>query len=162
LSDLTIESRRFGHIEARGEDLIHFDGLPGFERARRFVLLDHDRGSPFGWLVCVDTPDLGFVVTDPRNFFPDYRPQLAPGHWCRVEADEKTPLEMLAIVGVREGEVSLNLAAPLVVNPANRKGAQVILEPCDYSTRERLPRLEEADPNGQEPDADADPNAADR
>lgn len=139
MSSLCIESRRFGRIEAEASDLIHFDGLPGFEQANRFLLLDHDRSSPFGWLVCVDTPELGFVVTDPRNFFPDYRPAIESRHWRRVDADAKTPVELLAIVALHDGAASLNLAAPLVVNPENRRAAQVILEGGDYSTREPLP-----------------------
>ncbi len=139
MSSLRIESRRFGPIEAKTEDLIHFDGLPGFEAARRFLLLDHDRSSPFGWLVCVDSPELGFVVTDPRMFFPDYRPRIDSRHWHRVEATAKTPVELLAIVGLHDGQASVNLAAPLVVNPDNRRAAQVILEDADYSTREPLP-----------------------
>ena len=39
-------------------------------------LLHHDRESPFGWLLCVDDPELAFAVTDPCQFFPAYRPEL--------------------------------------------------------------------------------------
>lgn len=138
-----IDSQRFGRIEAKSSDLIHFDGLPGFPRARRFVLLRHDRESHFAWLVSADDPTLAFVVTDPRDFFPEYRPELAPGKLRSVCGEGDEQLELLTIADVRAGEVYLNLAAPLVLNPANRRAIQVILDRGNHSSREVLrPRAE--------------------
>ncbi len=132
---LVIESARFGRIELEPENLIRFDGLPGFPAARRFALLRHDQESLFGWLVCADEPELGFAVTDPRQFFPDYAPGLEPAYLRAVEGEESGDVELLAIANVREGEIHLNLAAPLLLNPSRRRGAQVILESGGLTTR---------------------------
>jgi len=135
----SIESPRFGTLEGETGDLIQFDGLPGFAGLRRFVVLQHDRDSPFGWLQSVDRPELAFPVTDPRSFFPDYRPALRSALLSAVAAEPTDELDWLAIATVAEGSVSLNLAAPLLINPARRRGVQAILEEGQWSTREPLP-----------------------
>ena len=130
-----IESRRFGPIDASQSDFLHCDGIPGFPAARRFLLLRHDRDSAFAWLVCAEDPELAFVVTDPWNFIPDYRPELELRHLRSVEADPGTSVEVLVIVDVRGGEIRLNLAAPLLVNAERRRAAQVILERGEHPIR---------------------------
>lgn len=130
-----IQSRRFGAIEASPSDFLRCDGIPGFPAARRFVLLRHDRESAFAWLVCADDPELAFVVTDPLHFVPEYRPELELRHLRSVGAEPGSSVEVLVIVDVRGGEIRLNLAAPLIVNPARRLAAQVILERGDHPIR---------------------------
>ena len=56
-----------------------------------------------------------------------------------MEADSADGLELYAIVTVREGGATLNLAAPLLVNAAAGRGAQVILDQGNHTTREPLP-----------------------
>jgi flagellar assembly factor FliW len=136
---VAIESARFGAIELETSQLIHFDGLPGFPDLRRLAVLQHDRESPFGWLLSLERPELAFPVTDPRQFFPDYRPALEPGHLRALDAEPADELEWLVIGRIAEGTVSLNLAAPVVINPRNRRGVQAILEPGRFSIREPLP-----------------------
>ena len=149
----TIESPRFGTFEVESGDLIQFDGLPGFAELRRFVVLQHDRESPFGWLQSVDRPELAFPVTDPRSFFPNYRPALRAALLSDLAAEPTDELDWLAIATLAEGSVSLNLAAPLLINRARRRGVQAILEDDGWSTREPLPKPKASsaartDPNG--------------
>jgi len=124
---VVIASRRFGHIETEASELIHFDGLPGFPQARRFLLMQHDGETPFAWLVCADEPDLGFVVANPWQFFPDYRPELDASHLRGVGAEVEADLELLTIADVRSNEIHLNLAAPLLLNASTHRGRQLIL-----------------------------------
>lgn len=70
------ESLRFGRIDAREEEIIHFPGVPGFPEARRFVFREHDCGVGFGWMLCVDDPALAFVVADPAQFVHGYAPEI--------------------------------------------------------------------------------------
>jgi len=142
---LVIESSRFGKIEAPSSNVIEFDGLPGFPRAHRFVLLEHDRESLFRWLVCADEPELAFVVTDPRHFFPGYAPQL-PASLASAETQDSPGLAVLAIADVRAGQVHLNLAAPLVIDLEKRRATQVILEGSEYPVRQRVGAEEAKEP----------------
>lgn len=136
---LSVETRRFGRIEARPEEVVCFPELPGFAGARRFVVREHDRDSVFGWLLSLDVPDLAFVIANPWHFFPDYAPEIRPAVLKQVAAKTVDDVQIVAIATVGRETLSLNLAAPIVINPATRRGAQVILEQDDYSTGALVP-----------------------
>lgn len=140
MAEMTIESQRFGRIETEEDQIFHFAGLPGFAEAKRFVLVRHDRESPFEWMICVDDPELGFVVTDPRQFFPTYPDGESPELHRAVGQKPESPIDLLAIVQLREGEPTLNLMAPVVLDPETHRGAQVILEGTRHELRTPLPK----------------------
>lgn len=135
---LRIETAHFGTIEAREDDLIHFPGLPGFPAARRFLVRRHDRGADFGWLLCADDPALAFVVASPWRFRPDYAPAIPAQTLRALGAGGADELEVLALATVAADGVTLNLAAPIVIHPGTRRGAQVILEEPGHPTRVRV------------------------
>ncbi len=141
---VVIESRRFGRIEVAPDQVIHLPGLPGFPQARRFVLCGHDRGDAFGWLISADVEDLAFVVADPWAWFPDYSADLDTRHLRSLGVDSAHALEVLVIATITADGVTLNLAAPLLVNPNTRSGQQVILERSAWGTREAIPKAEVA------------------
>lgn len=133
---VTVRSERFGELVVPEERIITFQaGLIGFPVARRFVLLEPSRtGSPFRRLVCLDDPELGFVLCDPEEFWPGYRQQVPrPG----AVAGE---LAVLVIVTVPSDavEMTANLLAPLVVDVELLSGWQVILDGADYQTQHRV------------------------
>ncbi len=142
---IAIESTRFGRFEVDESDLIHFPGLPGFPGAERFVVMQHDQSNVFAWLISVDMPDLALVVTEPSQFFPDYRPPMSERQLRALgvsQEQEMASLDVLAIASFRDHKVTLNLAAPLVVNVHTRRGTQVILEDDRFRVRQELPALE--------------------
>ncbi|MFQ5416762.1 MAG: flagellar assembly protein FliW [Myxococcota bacterium] len=136
---LAITSPRLGRVELTEAQLIDFDGLPGFAELRRFAVVQHDRESPFGWLLSVERPELALLVADPRLFFPNYRPELEPAHLRALGAGDDDELDLLAIGRIEDGALCLNLAAPVVVNARNRRGVQAILERGGWSTHEIVP-----------------------
>lgn len=136
---LTIETRRFGRLEVPESDCIRFRGLPGFPDAERFVVMQHDEGSVFAWMVSVDHPDLAFVVTDPWQFFPGYRPPVERSHLRQIDVESPEDFELLVLVSFRDDAVTLNLAAPVIINARDRKGVQLILDSSEYGVREEIP-----------------------
>jgi flagellar assembly factor FliW len=142
---LTIETTRFGTLEVPASECIRFGGLPGFPDADRFVVMQHDAESVFAWMVSAENPDLAFVVTDPWQFFPDYRPPLEPRHLRQIGVDSPEDFELLALVSFRDDRVALNLAAPILINARDRKGVQLILDSSEYGVREEIPT---PDPEG--------------
>ena len=44
---VTIETTRFGKIEADSDAILHFSAMPGFSGARRFVVVDHSETDSF-------------------------------------------------------------------------------------------------------------------
>lgn len=141
-----IETTRFGRLEVNEADAYRFGGMPGFPQADRFVLMQHDTGDTFAWMVSLEVPDLAFVVADPWQFFPEYRPPLEPRHLSQIGVEEAEDFELLCLVSFPDGQTALNLAAPILINAKQRQGAQVILEAEDLSVRESIPPLEAAEP----------------
>lgn len=145
---LVIETTRFGRLEVDGSEAFRFGGMPGFPNADRFVLMQHDKqpdgGSVFAWMISLEIPDLAFVVADPWQFFPDYRPPLEPRHLKSIGVEAAEEFELLAMVSFQGGETCLNLAAPILINARERIGAQVILDAEDLSVRQAIPAAEPA------------------
>ncbi len=136
---IQFENHRFGQIEVNESTIIHFPGLPGFPEARRFVVMEHDRDSYFGWLVCVDDPDLAFAITDPWQFFPDYRPPVELRHLKALGVEKPEDLLIMTIAHLGGEHPTLNLVAPLLLNSAQNRGEQVIFDRSEYSHRTAIP-----------------------
>jgi flagellar assembly factor FliW len=128
-----LRSERFGDYEVPADRVIHFpDGLVGLPHARRFALVDSPRpDSPFRCLLCLDAPELGFVVCDPTLLWPDYAadlPALGPA----------TAVLGLVTVPERAVEMTVNLMAPLVIDSESRTGRQLVLDTGRWTTRQPL------------------------
>jgi flagellar assembly factor FliW len=136
-STVWLHSKRFGDYEVPAERVLTFpQGLIGFRDAHRFALLDASRpGSPFRCLVCLDEPELGFVVCDPVALWPTYAADLPPPEHGRAE---DTAVLALVTVPSNALEMTANLMAPLVVDCQSRTGWQCVLDTGRYSTRHPL------------------------
>ena len=130
------EHRRFGELQTDASSVIEFPGLPGFPRARRFVVRGHDLGSAFAWLISLDDPELAFVIADPWAYVPAYRPSLDSRSLAAIDCEPDDELHIVSLVTFPDSALALNLAAPLVINLRSRKGHQVVLEDDAYSLRE--------------------------
>src|SRR5512141_265509 len=128
---------RFGEFEADPRDILSFpDGLPGFEQCHRFVVLSSMTMAPLQCLHAVDGPAATFLTIDPRLVLPKYRCVLGAGDLLRLNADDKTLLLWLALVAVdQKGEATVNLRAPVVINPSRMVGYQVVPSNSLYPLR---------------------------
>jgi flagellar assembly factor FliW len=131
---------RFGEFEADPRDVLNFpDGLPGFEQCHRFVVLSSMTMAPLQCLHAVDGPAATFLAVDPRLVLSTYRCVLTQGDMARLGADDKTVLLWLALVAVDEsGEATVNLRAPVVINPSRMTGFQVVPSNSLYPLRHPL------------------------
>lgn len=118
-------------------DVIRFaHGLPGFEACRGFVLLAADALGPVQCLKAVEGPPASFLVIDPRRVLPDYRCELSEADRRRLGAGDADTLLWLALVTIEiDGTITVNLRAPIVVNPAQMVGCQVVPYHCVYPLR---------------------------
>lgn len=135
---IRVEHRRAGRIDLDASQLLHFSGLPGFPEARDFALAQHGPDSPFAWLASLDLLDLAFVVAEPAKLFADYAPELGRRELAAVGAAAREEVLLLAIVNATQGEVCLNLAAPILVNARTRRAAQVVLPDASLKLRARI------------------------
>ena len=129
-----------GGLHPRPEDVIAFpDGLPGFEVCRRFVVISHDDAQPFQCLQGLDAPCPAFLTIDPTLALKRYRLILSPADRLRLDVKEGDALLWLAIVMVGPDETAtVNLRAPLVINPRLMVGFQVMPHQSLYPIRHPL------------------------
>ena len=141
---IRIDQTRFGLIEVEDDTLIRFpNGVIGFPNETGFVLLERGEGRMVSYLQSVTTPGLAFPVIDGSYFgeYPDPPVETLAKSAGLTEGD----YAMMVIVAVRNDTKALeaNLLAPLIINVAKRRGAQVVLDPRKYSAQTSL-----ADPIG--------------
>ena len=128
---------RFATSKVNPRDVLLFpDGLPGYETTKEFVLLDVPEQAPLKVLHAVNGSDTCFLVVDPKAVLPSYRCEPGSSDRLRLGADDDSALVWLAIVIVSDnGEVAVNLRAPIVINPARMTGRQVMPNACVYPLR---------------------------
>lgn len=136
---MNIESQRFGTLDISEEELLTFSaGVIGFPSEQRFALVPHHGSGYIAWLQSVSTPGLAFPVVSAHAFgdkYPDV-PVAAAAKDAGIDGDEDTLAVMVVLCALANQPATVNLLAPIVVNAATRRGAQVILEGTRYSTRE--------------------------
>jgi flagellar assembly factor FliW len=132
---------RFGEIEYDPDNLIHFaEGLIGFEELRDFVVMPNQKKGPLFWIQSVEDPEVAFVLTDPTNFFVDYKVVPDRRERAKLGLGDEDDCFVLSVVTVPpDRKVTLNLMAPILFAPANNRAVQVVLEKSSYSTRHPLP-----------------------
>ena len=119
---------RFGSFETDSRWVVTIsDGLPGFEKCRRFVLITSPQLEPLQCLQGLEDDKPSFLAIDPRLAQPGYPAALSEEDRRRLEvSDDTAPLLWLGLVTVRDETVLVNLRAPVVINPTRMIGLQVI------------------------------------
>jgi flagellar assembly factor FliW len=108
-------------------------GLPGFEDCRNFVLVASPSLDPFRLLQGAGAKAPSFVSIDPALVDPAYRTSLTPADLMRLEARPSDTLLWLALVAAKpDGRATVNLRAPIVINPASMRGIQVLAHDSPY------------------------------
>jgi flagellar assembly factor FliW len=136
---LEIRTTRYGEMETVqvSEDAILAfpEGVPGFERHRRFALIQDPKLAPFCWLQSLHDPLVGFLVIEPGLLVADYAFDIADPDVELLGLVDAAQAQVLSILVVPEDvrAMTANLQAPLIVNPLKRIAKQVIL------TDERFP-----------------------
>lgn len=136
-----INSRRFGQISVRPDQIIILTpGLLGFSKYHRYILIEHQKESPFLWLQSLENPDLAFVVIDPSLIIPGYRLRNLEEirHELEAEPEDIKTLVILTIPSGRPQEMTANLMGPVVINLKTRRGKQLIVEEPRYSHKHRI------------------------
>jgi flagellar assembly factor FliW len=131
----------FGTFVVDAADILSFpQGLPGFESCRHFVLVSSPEIAPLQCLHGVDEAPASFIAIDPRLVVPDYPCALADADRDRIGAAKDAPLVWLALATLdADGRATVNLRAPVVIDPASMAGCQVMPHDSLYSLRHRLP-----------------------
>ncbi len=135
---------RFGEIEYDEKNLLHFPaGLIGFPTLHDFIVMPNKKQGPLFWIQSADDPAIAFVLTDPSNFFPDYRVSPDDSERQLLHIGDDDPCYVLTVVTVPPDQnITLNLTAPILFTPKSNRAMQIILENTNYQTKTPLPKIE--------------------
>lgn len=113
------------------------EGMLGFSRLTRYVLVRDESLHPFLWLRCMDDPDLAFPVVDPQLIDKDYMRLIPAKELAGLKIRNRSELLVLVVAILRQepGESSVNLKAPLLINHTKMIGRQIILTETDANMR---------------------------
>ncbi len=102
-------------------------GLLGFERIKNYVLLSKPQEEPFMWLQMLDEGRKAFLVVSPFLVLPDYQPDIAEDDVKFLELTDPADALLVNIVTLRgNGQATINLKGPVVINRHTMVGKQVI------------------------------------
>ncbi|WP_394186916.1 flagellar assembly protein FliW [Metabacillus halosaccharovorans] len=138
---MKINTKYHGVIEVEESNYIHFQhGIPGFLEEREFILLPVDKESPFFIMQSRQTPELGFVVTNPFLFFEEYEFEISEHEKEELKINKETEIQILSILSVKDpfSESTANLQAPIVVNKTSNLAKQIILNDTLYTTKHKF------------------------
>jgi flagellar assembly factor FliW len=137
---MVIETREFGFIEIKEEDILKFpNGIYGFEDIKEYVILkqNDEPDSPVMWMQAVRNMHIRFIILDPLSVVDEYKPDIPESLFEELGAKsiEMLRLFVIAVVPKDIKDMTVNLKSPIVVNIENNTAAQVVLENPEYPVR---------------------------
>jgi len=139
---MKLTGTRFGEIDFGPSDVVFFkEGLIGFPEMKEFVLVSHKDDSPFRWLQSVQEPTIAFLCAVPQHFVPDFNPTLTIAVAEALKLKGETERFVLTTASIPAGHpesMTLNLAAPILVNAKTRSALQFVLEDEAYTVKHRV------------------------
>ena len=137
---MQITTKVFGEITIDDDKIIHFPkGIIGFPDLTEFTLVhDEEKGTDsIHWLQSIQEPAFAMPVMDPLIVCPDYNPE-ADDELFNV-LGEINPEELLVLVTVTVPKdltkMSVNLKGPIVINAAEKRALQIIVEGDEYKVK---------------------------
>ena len=137
---MNINTKIFGEIGVDESKIITFpSGIIGFPDLKQFLLI-HDeekQDSTISWLQSIEEPAFAMPVVDPLNIIGTYNPTVEDELLLNLgDLDEKEMLVLVTITVPQDiTKMTVNLAAPIVVNAKNKKAVQIIIDDPEYKVK---------------------------
>lgn len=112
--------------------------LPGLAPLLDFSLDAVDGAEGLFSLRSTDDAGVRLFLLDPAVYVPDYRPSLAPSQLEPLAA-ELAGLRVFVVANPAAEGTTVNLMAPILLNPISGLCSQVVLEGSQWPVRARLP-----------------------
>lgn len=131
---MKVNTRLFGEIDITDDKIVRLEtGIIGFPDLKNFTIIyDNEKGTNTSimWFQSLDEPQFAMPVLSPIDIRPDYDPHI--NDELLIPLGEIKPENLLVLVTVKvpqniEG-MTVNLKAPIIINTANMKGGQLIVE----------------------------------
>ena len=138
---ISFQNTKFGDVTIDASNIVTFpQGLPGFERFTRFGLFEVEEEAPFLRLLCLDEPNLGFVLVNPVLVWPEYEPNVGEEEFEGLGIDSVANLAIYCVVTLSKipEEVTANLRGPICINTDSMVAKQMILVDEEYNTKHSI------------------------
>jgi len=131
-------------ISNRGfsEKMFYFpDGLPGFKENKEFAFVFNEKSNPFIIMNFCGETKLSFMCLDPFFIFRDYKPTTSEEDEMALNASSTDELVFLTIVKIDKENIAkgnfsegvIITKSPLVINPQNNYGKQIVIDKPEYA-----------------------------
>ncbi|MBQ6773236.1 MAG: flagellar assembly protein FliW [Synergistaceae bacterium] len=138
MSDMIINTARFGEVSYKEEDVLFFPrGIPAFENNHKWILAGSD-DSAIKWLQNIEDGDLALPVTSPDAVRPDYNARIPEDELRLIGSVNPADLALLIVVSIPRDapwNMTANLRAPILINLKTHKAVQVIALNEEYPIR---------------------------
>src|SRR5699024_4935154 len=141
---MNIQTKYLGNIDVEEAKVIQFPaGLPGFIDETKFVLLDLPGNEAFQILQSVTSEHIAFIVTNPYQFYHEYEFELEVNVLESLSINSEEDVIVLTIVTLKDPfhTSTMNLKAPIILNSAEMRGKQYILNMSDYTVSGSVSRF---------------------
>ena len=135
---MQIDTLRFGTVEVDEAKVIEFgDGVPGLEQYRRYALLQFEESYPIVWLQSMDDTGICLPVLDTFSVLPEYVFDIEESDVRALELKEPEDIHVVSVVVIPEDiqGMTVNLAAPIIINTITGKAKQIVLTGSEYNVR---------------------------
>ncbi|NNE65150.1 MAG: flagellar assembly protein FliW [Pyrinomonadaceae bacterium] len=123
MPSISIKGKDYEYSDSTVIDLV--EGMIGLPDMKRAVLVEDPDFNPFYWLASLDDDASRFIVVETKLLFPDFSPE---SHMSNGNDVLDPDILYFAVVNVSSDwtKTTVNLKAPILLNPHTRRAAQVI------------------------------------
>ena len=138
---MLIQTKYHGEKDIDPEHIITFEkGIPSFENEKKFILLEFGEDTTYFIMQSINTPALAFLLTDPFQFFPNYKFAISESIIGTLKIGNKEDVATFGILTVKDpfDETTINLNGPIIINTKEKLGKQLVLNDGNYHTKHLL------------------------
>lgn len=138
---MRINTRVFGEVDIEDSKILHFPmGIIGFPELTDFALIhdaEKEGACVIRWLQSVQEPTFAMPVMDPLAVKADYNPEVEDELLKPIGTLDPEEVLVLVTLTVPSDvtKMTVNLQAPIIVNAAEKKACQIIVDTEKYPIR---------------------------
>jgi len=135
---MQIETLRFGSVEIDETKLITFsEGIPGLEEYCTYALLQFEESYPIIWLQSVDEGGICLPVLDTFAVLTGYVFDIDDEDVKLLGLNSPEDLHVVSVLVIPDElqRMTVNLAAPIIINTVSGMAKQIMLSGSDYNVR---------------------------
>lgn len=134
---MIVKTAHFGDIDVNEEQILSFpDGLLGMEDLHRFIIAEDENTAPISWLQSIDNGSIALPVVNVFDVEEEYILDVGDEDIERLQIAKPEEVVVLVVTTIPKEvqKMTVNLAAPLVINTGSGLGRQVMAS-TPYSLR---------------------------